>query len=108
MNTENTKHTPGPWEAVEARVYQKFTVCGQPSSRLVCSCSTHSDYTPWSEQNANARLIASAPELLAACSAVAEDCRLVCNLETGEKYYPITPDEMGAIRRAIAKAGGVK
>jgi len=64
-NTKNT-HTPGPWEATEARVYQNFTVCGQPSSRLICSCHTHSDYTPWTEQNANARLIAAAPDLLAA------------------------------------------
>ena len=51
-------------------------------------------------------LLHGAPDLLAACSAVAEDSRLVCNLETGENYYPITPEEMGAIRRAIAKAKG--
>ena len=55
---------------------------------------------------ADAPVLAAAPDLLAACSGVAEDSRLVCNLETGEKHYPITPDEMGAIRRAIAKARG--
>ncbi len=96
MNTHT--HTPGPWKATEARVYQNFTVCGQPSSRLICSCHTHSDYTPWTEQNSNARLIAAAPELLQ----VARDFLLLAALHDWEGAA------IDFAKATLAKAEGVK
>lgn len=42
--------------------------------------------------------------LVDACSAVSDDSRLVCNLTTGEKYYPLTVQEMSALRQALAQA----
>ena len=88
-------HTPGPW-----------TFSTEEQGR--CVVRSQSTGLPYVAQvlSTNARLIAAAPDLLAVCSAFAEDSRLVCNLETGETHYPITPEEMGAIRRAIAKAKG--
>jgi len=70
MKSENQQpskagHTQGPWASKGPRVYQNFTIYGMPSSKLICSCYTNSDYTILSEQNANAQLIATAPELLA-------------------------------------------
>ena len=115
MKTHTHTHTPGPWKSVEARVYQNFTVCGQPSSRLVCSCSTHSDYTPSAEQNANAQLIAAAPELLAALTR-AEACLMDIArgaILTGENLriwaetvLVLLPLEAEKARAAISKAEG--
>ena len=97
-----TQYTPGPWHAGGITVY------GGSGARLTVADTTCSGSMTRAEDEANVQLIAAAPDLLAACSAVAEDSRLVCNLETGENYYPITPEEMGAIRRASAKAKGTK
>lgn len=66
------EHTPGPWEVLDADSY-----AGEPAlavaatedagGRPVCLCS-HGAYMPRTpEDDANAHLIAAAPELLAAC-----------------------------------------
>ena len=95
-------HTPGPWslsasfDSVERRVQHGDNpplVWGIASGIN----SAHPDYMPREEQIANARLIAAAPELLAALEALCED-----------KYLadPINADRMRNAREAIAKATG--
>ena len=54
-----TRHTRGPWHVGEGRLV------GGPDRLFVADCST-SD-RPAEEQVANMRLVAAAPELLAAC-----------------------------------------
>ena len=99
---KDTQHTPGPWsisasfDRVERRVQHGDNpplVWGIASGIN----SAHPDYMPRAEQIANARLIAAAPELLAALEALCED-----------KYLadPINADRMRAARAAIAKASG--
>jgi hypothetical protein len=92
------KHTHGPWHAIEARVYNRFTVFGEPSSRLICSCYTSGDYTPFAEQNANARLIAAAPDLLQ----VTKDFLLLAALHDWEGAA------IDFAKATLAKAEGVK
>ena len=56
--TQETKHTPGPWEAV------KMTISGHEFWKAICSEGRFPEKGPQAE--ANARLIAAAPDLLEA------------------------------------------
>ena len=55
---EKTKHTPGPWT-----IRDNQDVMADEEGRLIAQC--HAGYRE--ERGANARLIAAAPDLLAAC-----------------------------------------
>lgn len=80
--------TQGPWKAVSAlRSWMVVTAHGQRTFNI---CAINTDRI---EQEANARLIAAAPELLAACR------RVLAAVDDG--------DEMAAVdqcRAAVAKA----
>ena len=65
-----SKHTPGPWE-VEAN---GVTVRQQKKRYAMKICRAWEIYMARSEREANARLIAAAPELLAALKALLEGC----------------------------------
>ena len=114
-----TQHTPGPWQfndldasiwpgpmgSRRAPVATVFTAA-QPESEL----SQESDhFTP--EEAANARLIAAAPELLAAC--IHALAKLECAAEKAEPgpqmAHWFAGEDYGlksTIRAAIAKATG--
>lgn len=85
------QHTPGPWAAIPCSDGTEITA-GKYRIALIGESVRFSE----SEPRANARLIASAPELLAALEAVAADPRMV-RLRT---------EHQTMIRTAIAKARG--
>ena len=90
--TARTAHTPGPWAANEARVYS--TVKEEWSGTLNCQVPAYVASTGGPDWQVNARLIAAAPDMLAALQA----CLLrddVADCELGEM-----------VRAAIAKAAG--
>ena len=59
MNTNETKHTPGPWKAVG------LTVCQVPPGGREIIFGAHNTRSgDKDERQANAHLIAAAPELL--------------------------------------------
>jgi hypothetical protein len=63
----NTKHTPGPWTTYRGSVWSKDpSIDRSKRSNIVCAISERLK-VPESEQQANARLIAAAPELVDAC-----------------------------------------
>jgi hypothetical protein len=99
MNTQ--KHTQGPWRCVDtsnhAHDYRLLAANGAPLPLNVVA-NDHS------EQRANARLIAAAPDLLAVASALVEfaDGNNRINL-TGKLALAV-----GLARAAISKAEGVK
>jgi hypothetical protein len=68
----NTKHTPGNWVFAYGAVYREDTLHDEGSIRIALMDRNEAHTTPC-ERDANARLIAAAPELLAACIKVAED-----------------------------------
>jgi hypothetical protein len=79
-----TKYTPGPWKAQEFA--GQINIWGKPKGAAVAyDCRTPAD----------ARLIAAAPELLAACRAIEES-------HLGGHYSAA----FEAVRDAIAKATG--
>jgi hypothetical protein len=91
------KHTPGPW-AVDTRYGSCFVTAHD--SRGICSAGSYSDTSEdptklLAENEANARLIAAAPELLMACQGMIDE-RDVFGLD----YW------FSVMEAAIAKATG--
>ena len=85
------KHTPGPWRVVEDRVPSSLEVYAGKTA--IAECWRRADVET---EIANARLIAAAPELLAALKAC---------LEKGSRWHPCDPIVQAA-RAAIANATG--
>ena len=94
-------HTPGPWGVFgsKSEVPEIRSVKDGEAGRLIAFVSTESE-----EHAANARLIAAAPDLYAACEA-AFDQECECSAE-GNDY--ITPDKClhCVLTRALNKADG--
>lgn len=75
MTTQTSKHTPGPWSVDDDPRHGLNTLILDRRNDIVAStadsCMTDSDLAiAGSECEANARLIAAAPDLLAACEAM--------------------------------------
>lgn len=66
---EKTQHTPGPWEVIERRDAHQwpegYVIKGWGANVLACVYDTGNDYVSATGQ-ANAQLIAAAPDLLEA------------------------------------------
>jgi hypothetical protein len=93
-------HTPGPWETEELKIISQ----GGP---LIAYANEEPDNDLYplvgEEVDANARLIAASPDLLAACKDVADIIQGGDRLETCE---PWAQDVISRLRNAIAKAEG--
>lgn len=83
MNSKTAEHTPvsftpGPWVFAYGSVYKgTFETLTDHNSLRIALMDRNEPQTQPTERDANARLIAAAPELLAACEAacrVAADC----------------------------------
>lgn len=90
-----SKHTPGPWTVVGARTLK---VWGGPSPRdVICE--------PWhvavGSRKANAHLIAAAPEMLEALSALVTHCAA----RDARDGFPACLELQDALR-VLAKAEG--
>lgn len=89
----STQHTPGPWEYRESIPQEPTVIARNNACRVAETCEMPGQDVD--ERRANARLIASAPELLSALQDLVAD-----------KYLadPINADRMASARAAIAKA----
>jgi hypothetical protein len=88
--------TPGPWSAKDWRICRN--VIGDAIGfRFICDTATNKKSRN-AENAANAHLIAAAPDLLAACQAVIEDCEM----DPGNKF--VGQDAHRKLLAAIAKA----
>ncbi len=95
VSMEN-KHTPGPWKVV--KLESCLTVKGPEGCRVA------SLFMPREEMNeANARLIAAAPDMLAALRGAANHLQ-AC--QQGELTRPFTSASLPLVLKAIAKAEG--
>jgi hypothetical protein len=111
VNAATRQHTPGPWSLSDSfdRVERRVQHGDDPA--LVWGIasginSAHPDYLPRSEQIANARLIASAPDLLAALEKALESIEGQAELlrHCGAAYG--IGATLAQARAAIAKATG--
>lgn len=107
MNTQNEQtnaaldagHTPGLWRYGSASD-EVLTKEGTP----ICAMDVSRDQMPAEMTEANARLIAAAPDLLAALEETLEAIALV----TPDAPEPVNGSVIHQARAAIAKAKGVK
>ncbi len=96
------KHTPGPWEA-QMPSRHKISVVTPDERELYIGC------VPLAEAEANARLIAAAPELLAACETLLSNLR---TLDDAGRSNPAAwsrdtfASQVRLLQDAIAKATG--
>lgn len=108
---ENTKHTPGPWTSThDADVQQPTFHIGTPLEPDVARVNDCIE-----QAEANARLIAAAPELLAFAQMVADDYKtasddlldgVIAGHFTVRGISPRMARHIKAARAAIAKATG--
>ncbi len=96
---ETTTHTPGPWDMVveDFRVLVVAVECGRD---LVADCG----HKVAGRNQANARLIAAAPDLLALADMV-EAVNVEERRDAGEMFNALS-ELQDAARAAIAKARG--
>lgn len=99
-----TKHTPAPWK-VHNNIGKKSEI-GIIADEAPCIICTMSNAKEWpNEAEANARLIAAAPELLDALKAIKGMCNMPevrqAMMKHEQAYYHKT---MNAARAAIQKA----
>lgn len=87
-----TKHTPGPWDCVPTSYHAHDYRLIKPDKTPLPYRAEANDH---SEARANARLIAAAPDLLAALEVIAADSRWTSGDPT-----------LLQVRAAIAKAKG--
>jgi len=108
-------HTPGPWQLEEPHepTPNMAWVWGSTPGKDTCICNVLVTQDPeWGvspdEALANACLIASAPDLLAACEAIAARLEEAGHLSYGLRTmtYHEDSDVMVQLRAAISKAKG--
>ena len=94
--SEAVKHTPGPWEA---RTF--LFMGGHKLADRICHVGSSTSLGPSRahESEANARLIAAAPDLLAALVAVEESAVI---MDGGDEA--VSADAMNLVRAALVKA----
>lgn len=93
----STKHTPGPWHVTAA------TYVTPGANRCVANCAPADCGISYGEAQANARLIAAAPELLAQLFAARNFIRAVMQGESFSRSY--YERRVAGADAAIAKAG---
>jgi hypothetical protein len=102
--TELSAHTPGPWSTDGKWSKEWDGVCINAGHFVVATAQYLGGTDPAS---ANARLIAAAPDLLAALSAIFNQSHPRAAYVGGKaKDYIVSKDLVDAARAAIAKATG--
>jgi hypothetical protein len=94
----NTQHTPGPWHT-DGFVTKDLDIISPDGRIAMIDC----DDCDADTLEANARLIAAAPDLLDALLSIAEHAREFADLEDSETMVARMTDKA---RAAIAKATG--
>jgi len=96
-------HTPGPWEA-----HENGHIYAEERANAVARIFENY-YHRDGEANANARLIAAAPDMLAALEGVVATYRTFRNVPKREQEWtPLDDEALGAAFSAINKAKGTK
>lgn len=94
-------YTKGKWEVDEGVFIKKGNIGISNQMRRICTVNNGSGLLPKEEQEANARLIAAAPDLLKACEEINNGIRHIKGQLPEEMKKPYQ-----LLQQAIAKAEG--
>lgn len=94
-----TKHTPGPWTADNLKISRVG-----PGARPIASLWVNDAHK--SESQANAQLIAAAPDLLAALKTITNIYGIICEVICPDNPPPHGTETLAASRKAISSAEG--
>lgn len=97
---KETKHTPGPWKAHHGKGQMMIVQDAKSNSGIANLIAFTGGGI--AEDDANARLIAAAPDLLEAL----DFCRKFFNMQA-EKGNPVASQLTNIVNKALAKAQGV-
>ncbi len=101
------KHTPGPWEVSRGAQSDAYSV--EAAMQTICNVKfikgQELSKAGVKQEESNARLIAAAPELLAACKATIAEFKQL-GQAMGEYTPPETVDVWNLVEAAIKKAEG--
>jgi hypothetical protein len=98
-SNDQGKHTQGPWEVTSAnRPFEYLEVMGSQDGRIVCGMEWTDNASTQARHEANARLIAAAPELLEALKEIVDSL----------KDTPVYSHSLAVALATIAKAEGRK
>jgi hypothetical protein len=101
--TKTAQHTPGPWQDNDAGLIYGQVTGDDDEAPFICDCCNEPGSGEYTEQErANARLIKTAPDMLAALELCEEVLAELARVDDG------TPSisALNAARAAIAKATG--
>lgn len=114
MKTNKPTHTPGPWFVIDERHFQGRFTCevGEPmvGGKTVCSIETTLSKES-AEFQANARLIAAAPDLKRFAESIEESVNDALRPGSPDTFMSLVKrlqDYRAWARAAIAKAEGLK
>lgn len=99
-----SKHTPGPWYA-SINEGQAYRISQQPTGGTFWIAETFAGVMG-NEEEANANLIAAAPDLLDACVEALDRLRHVASVEPQLNGYGARRETIQQLTAAIAKAKG--
>jgi len=113
----NAKHTPGPWHIATGNSHRDFNRWSVRAAKHPCGNGgvfpiANVNYTTLEIGQANARLIAAAPELLGALQRIEKRIAYYASLADGEApnieqwSYTDQSGDVAFARAAIAKATG--
>jgi hypothetical protein len=97
--TGETKHTPAPW--IVGNMAEEVFHKSESTYEAIAVRPEDDDTGNW---DANARLIAAAPELLAACKLIVQDVALLTRYRSETRY--VSAAVVNVCVEAIAKAEG--
>ena len=97
--SEKQTHTPGPWSIEDCTPGESTGLCFAINSENNVIARTTDG---WKEAQANARLIASAPDMLEMCK-LFEEC--MANLDGASEPFD-TSYELAKVRAVLAKVEG--
>ena len=103
-----TKHTPGPWQVLSGSIYESKANEGLDCTRIALMDRANFKIIP-TERDANARLIAAAPDMLEALTAAKARINGEWDNPSLVKFGPLgteTDDVLTILSTAIVKAEG--
>jgi len=97
-------HTPGPWQLHKS---DDTLVIGSDCREVAEACGDYTEEAEWPRMEANARLIAAAPDLLSALKDARESIEALANMVSdATQFRQDVSDDLARINAAIAKAEG--